>query len=231
MNRIYIPATQIADWQKLLAEPEKHWRAGFSAMAIAESWHHANGFPAAVSSVLKAAGEPLSSVTPLLIFPEHRVDLPPRGSRPSQNDVWVLARHDEGLASITVEGKVSEAFGPTVQEWQKSASEGKRERLDYLKGMLGLSRELPDALRYQLLHRTASAVIEAKRFRADTAVMLVQSFSGDDIGLQDYRAFAQLFGYDAPPDEVRRAATVDGITLYLGWVRDRSIQLTAAATT
>ncbi len=37
--------------------------------------------------------------------------------------------------------------------------------------------ELDPGVRYQLLHRTASVVIEAKRFHATTAVMIVHSFS------------------------------------------------------
>ncbi|MFA7012304.1 MAG: hypothetical protein WC202_05045, partial [Desulfobacterales bacterium] len=48
-------------------------------------------------------------------LPEHKVPLP-GGSRSSQNDIWVLARSKGQLISIAVEGKVSETFGPTVQE-------------------------------------------------------------------------------------------------------------------
>ena len=219
MNSVYVPANTLTDWQNLLAEPEKHWRQGFSAMAIAQAWQHANGFPAAVGSVFEACGEPFTSLVPLLIIPEHKVDLPPRG-RPSQNDVWVLARHRSGLASITVEGKVAESFGPTLAEWQKSDSDGKRERLQFLTQTLGISGELPGDLRYQLFHRTASAVIEAKRFRADTAVMLVHSFNADNLGLQDFQAFVRLFGAKGSLNRIMLLNTVDGVTLYAGWVRD-----------
>jgi hypothetical protein len=80
-----------------------------------------------------------------------------------KNHIWVLARSEGKLISIAVEGKVSEAFGPTVQEWQIESSPGKASRLAYLLGLLGLP-SVPDTTRYQLLHRTASAIIEAQRF-------------------------------------------------------------------
>src|SRR5690348_15457505 len=100
----------MSDWRGLLADPVKQWKEGYSAMLIAESWQKANGFPPPIVSVLAAAGEPINSLVPLIILPEHQVSLP-GGSAASQNDVWVLARHSNGLASITVEGKVSESFG------------------------------------------------------------------------------------------------------------------------
>jgi uncharacterized protein DUF6946 len=219
MNPVYIPASELGDWRKLLADPEKHWRENYSAMAIATAWHHASGFPKSVAKMFEAAGQPFRSMEPLIIIPEHQVDLP-GGRRPSQNDVWVLARHSAGLASIAVEGKVSESFGETLTDWTKNASEGKRERLEFLKLTLGLSRDLPETIRYQLLHRMASAIIEAKRFRADTAIMLVHSFSPDNVGLADFQAFAELFGATCNAGEVVRLSAGTSPAVWAGWARD-----------
>jgi hypothetical protein len=218
MNPVYVPATGIDDWQKLLAQPDKHWREGYSAMCIAKAWQHASGFPAPIAAVLKTACEPLASLQPLLIIPEHKVPLP-GGQRESQNDVWVLARHSNGLASITVEGKVSESLGSTLDEWRKSPSDGKRERLDFLARTLRLVGELPGEIRYQLLHRAASAIIEAKRFRADMALMIIESFSADDVGLADFQAFTQLFGVKSEPDCIVQLGRPDAVNFYAGWVR------------
>jgi hypothetical protein len=102
----------------------------------------------------------------------------------------------------------------------KNASEGKRERLEFLKLTLGLSGDLPETIRYQLLHRMASASIEAKRFRADTAIMLVHSFSPDNIGLADFQAFAALFEATCNTGEVVRLRAGTSPTLWAGWVRD-----------
>lgn len=230
MNSVYVPATGIDDWRRLLAQPDKHWREGYSAMCIAKAWQDAAGFPAPIAAVLEAAGDPLASLEPLLIIPEHKVPLP-GGRRESQNDVWVLARHSGGLASITIEGKVSESLGTTLDEWRKGESDGKRERLAFLTHTLGLAGELPSTLRYQLLHRIASAVIEAERFRANIALMMIESFSTEDVGLTDFQAFTQLFGVHSEPDRIVRLSQVKGITLYAGWVRHPMETVGSSATT
>lgn len=218
MNPVYIPATGFEEWRELLAQPKKHWAPGHSAMAIAEAWQQADGFPAPIATILESAGEPFSSLTPLLIFPEHKVPLP-GGQRDSQNDVWVLASHERGLASITVEGKVSESFGDTLETWRKDASPGKRQRLAFLLRTLGLSAEPHGNIRYQLLHRAASALIEAERFHADTALIVVHSFSRKDVGFGDFRAFTRLFGVPSYQDEIVRLPRPSGIPLHAMWVR------------
>src|SRR3546814_407772 len=107
MSKIYIPTSSAEHWAQFLAEPVKHWRQGFSARTLAYSWQEANGFPAEVAAVL---ADQFPSLELLLALPEHQVPLP-GGSRPSQNDVWALARSQDQLISIAVEGKVSESFG------------------------------------------------------------------------------------------------------------------------
>ncbi|MFZ1538135.1 MAG: hypothetical protein WAT23_12220 [Chromatiaceae bacterium] len=84
--------------------------------------------------------------------------------------------------------------------------------------MLGLS-SIPDTTRYQLLHRTASATIEAERFNAAQAVMLVHSFSPSSEGFQDYAAFVSLLGGSAAEDEMIPVGSRSGISLHLAWVR------------
>ena len=170
MSKIYIPAVSADQWAQFLADPVKHWRKGYSARTLAYSWQEANGFPIEVQRFLATQ---FPDIELLLAFPEHQVPLL-GGSRPSQNDIWVLARSAGNLISIAVEGKVSETFGPTVQEWRAEASSGKSERLNFLCGQLGIQSDVPDTLRYQLLHRTVSALIEATRFGAAHAVMLQQ---------------------------------------------------------
>jgi hypothetical protein len=98
----------------------------------------------------------------LLAIPEWEVGLP-GGTRKSQNDVFALLRCAGQIISLTVEGKVNEPFGPTIGDWSSPSKPGKTKRLDFLKELLGLPELLTDDLRYQLLHRTASAVIEAER--------------------------------------------------------------------
>lgn len=214
MTRIYVPASSADQWAQFLADPVKHWRQGYSARALAYSWQEAAGFPAEVASVLASQ---FAAVELLLALPEHKVPLP-GGSRSSQNDIWVLARSEGKLISIAVEGKVSEPFGPTVQEWETESSSGKSERLMYLLALLGLS-SIPDTTRYQLLHRTASAIIEAQRFNAAHAVMLVHSFSQSGEWFQDYAAFVSLMGGNATENSMVPVGSRSGVSLHLAWVR------------
>ncbi len=138
----------------------------------------------------------LVGLEPLLAVPEFKVPLP-GGDRASQNGIFVLARSASGPVSIMVEGKVNESFGPTVEEWRAEDSCGKKTKLAFLLRKLGLPRQIDGAVCYQLLHRTASAVIEGERYRAAAAMLLVHSFSAKQAGWSDYRKFLTLFGVEA----------------------------------
>src|SRR6266850_3014165 len=178
MARILTFTSGPEDWQALLADPTKHWKTGCSARTLAYCWEEAaEGFPPEVSKALQQTDEAsLRELTPILAIPEFKVPLP-GGVRPSQNDLFVLARGAKGPVSIMVEGKVSESFGPTLGEWRNEASQGKKQRLQFLLRTLGLMEVPTASIRYQLLHRAASAVITGEQFRAAAAVMLVHSFS------------------------------------------------------
>jgi hypothetical protein len=173
----------------------------------------------------------------LLGIPEHRVPLP-GGRRASQTDLFVLARANDGLAAIAVEGKVAEPFGPLVREWiaptpssiegepDIAPSEGKRERLTFLCSGLGLAADDIADARYQLVHRSVSALIEARRFAARYAVMLVHSFSERDDSFADYERFAAMLGADAARDELFAARVPGNVPLYLGWASGDRTYLT-----
>lgn len=164
----------------------------------------ADGFSPEVATVFAAAADPLfADATPVLAIPEYKVALP-GGRRSSQNDLFVLARAASKPISIIVEGKVDEPFGPTLGEWRSKASSGKVERLRFVLDTLGLRVAPPDATRCQLLHRTASALIEAERFAASAAILLVHSFSQKRTGWPDYAAFLALFGQNAAITSLQR---------------------------
>jgi uncharacterized protein DUF6946 len=218
MDKIFIPARSPEAWKPLLAEPDKQWKKGYSARALASCWQDATGFPESVKRVFAESGiVAFEDLEMLLGIPEHQVPLP-GGARPTQTDLWVLARSRSGLISIAVEGKVSEPFGPMVGEWLKDASPGKIERLAFLQKLLQLPDPVPEDVRYQLLHRTASAVLEAKRFLAGHAVMLVHSFSQTHEWFEDYARFARLFGVDAQLNRVHRSGRMMGVDLFFAWV-------------
>lgn len=113
---------------------------------------------------------------------------------------------------------MKEEFGPPVGKKREDSSPGVKERLDYLCDLLGITGHDLDNIRYQLLHRTASALIEADRFCAKQALMLVHSFSQTHKWFYDYAAFAALFDQDVTPNSPVFAGKRSGKHLYLGWV-------------
>ena len=221
MSKIFISTSTAEDWRSLLGDPVRHWRTGYSAKTLANCWQEADGFPKCVKRVFRKSGiELFQDLKLLLAFPEYKVSLPPRGGRPSQNDIFVLAKGNEQLVSIMVEGKVAEPFDKTIAEWKLKDGVGKPERLQFLCNKLQLDKDQIDHIRYQLLHRTASAIIEAEKFKAENALMLVHSFSQSDEWFEDYEQFLDLFGpKDIRPDSIVYAKNIAGIDLYFGWVR------------
>lgn len=206
------------DWKQFLADPEKHWKKGYSARTLAHCWEASDGFPREIAEALGRSRDPLlAGLMPLLAMPEFRVALP-GGRRASQNDIFVIARSSAGPVAIVVEGKVDESFGPTLGEWRKDMSEGKKERLAFLLETLGLREPIDGAIRYQLLHRAASAILAGEQFRAVAAILLVHSFTRKGSGWEDYEAFAGLFGTPAESGEVQQLATESGIPLFGAWV-------------
>ena len=219
MTKILIPASGPEDWKRFLADPEKQWKKGYSAKSLAYCWHEANGMPIEVKATLSQIPT-LVGLKPIFIIPEHKVPLPGGGAA-SQNDIWVLGETDTGLVSITVEGKVSEPFGQTVGEWFRNPSPGKKKRLKYLCNELGLKYPAPEHIRYQLLHRAVSAIIEARRFKTTEAAMVVHSFSATNEWFDDYQAFIDLFGLSAGGNEATTVKIPCGMTLHFAWVHGR----------
>ena len=86
---------------------------------------------------------------------------------------------------------------------------------------LGLDPSQSESLRYQLLHRTVSALLEARRYGAREALMLVHSFDAENSSLDAYQAFAAALGLtNAAPNAITSSTVRGGITLRLGWVKE-----------
>jgi len=205
----YPPSAGIDDWRKL-HKPE-HWREGYSAFELANSWENAKpNLPPKIAALFYGPVDLLAAI------PEHKTPLP-GGRRASQTDVLAFVRLKSWVCAAAVEGKRDESFGELVGDWLTDASAGKQKRLKYITGKLGLSHPPPDHIRYQLLHRAAAAVIEAERFNADCAAMIVQSFSPEHAWFEDFEEFLGLFGIDSVKRDRRYKTEKPGITLYFGW--------------
>lgn len=216
-GRCYIPSDGPDAWQTFLADPSKQWKTGYSAKTLAHSWEADDRLPDEIVSLIRTIPRYKREEPELLMaMPEWKVPLP-GGRRPSQNDVLALIGVGDDLMVAAVEGKVSESFGDTIESWFAEPSEGRRVRLQYLCGLLGMVFPPDGNLRYQLFHRAASAVIESRRFRARTPAMIVHSFSPNVAGLEDYKAFVETLGGSPDSDEMSEVNVSDGGTLLLGW--------------
>lgn len=220
MSRIFVPSASAEDWRPLLAAPERHWRTGFSAKALAHCWQAAQGFPVEIAQVLAASGVgALQRAELLFAFPEYKVALPGGGAA-SQTDLFAVGKAADGqLLAMAVEGKVGESFDRTVARWLLDASIGKQRRLAFIQQCLGLPSASIGHIRYQLLHRTAAAVLEAERLNAGHAILLVHSFSQSDRWFDDFEAFTALFGQQIQPNQLVLLRQSPRLAIYAAWVR------------
>lgn len=211
--QVCVPTHNADDWKRFLAR-ESHWKAGYSAMALAQCWeaYKSRGCPPEVARLI-------SPVSVFLAIPEFKVYLPPVDGRPSHTDLLALGWESDGLVAISVEGKVKETFGPTLDERRADQSPGLEKRIAHICELLTLPLNIPGTIRYQLLHRTAAAIHAAAQFHAYRAVMLVHSFSQSDMWFEDFRAFGRLLGCDLQRDRLSAAGTFQGVELSLGWCR------------
>jgi Domain of unknown function (DUF6946) len=219
--RLHVPLTAPEDVVRHLGKQEKDWKEGRSAHALASVWFRANAFPPRIDAALKSHPD-FQSAELVDAFFERQVDLGSEG-RPSQTDLLaIIGLGKRRLAAVAVEAKAGESFDKLVHQWH-DGSDGKEARLNGLRKILGLSREAAMPLRCQLLHRTASAILEARRYRTDIAVLLVHSFSDDEKGFADFSAFLQALGFETPAPGVLAGPIVrDGVALYAGWIQDKA---------
>ena len=225
------PLRALSDWQAL--HPALHWRAGRSAVRLAETWSEAEGFPAEVQAALNNAAR-LGGLRFLRAVAEHETPMPGQG-KASVTDLMVWAEDELGNPVILgVEAKVDEGFGPRVHDWLqagqgKGSAENRARRLRRI--CVGLELNDQDqavgGLPYQLLHRTYAAVLTAVEERARRAVLVVHSFAG---GIDTPRSgwgelvdFARALGVDGElvPGIPRPAGVRDGVELWLVWVSAR----------
>lgn len=213
MSRILVPSTGAENWRAFLAKPDLHWAVGYSARTLAHAWEAASGLPPEIAAILNPV---FGTVEPLVTMPEHKTPLP-GGSRESQSDVFTLLRHVGGTIACTIEGKVNEPFGPTVARQMANASPGRTERLNYLCELLGIG-DCPTDVHYQLLHRTASSLVEAERFSANDAAMIVHSFSPERRWFDAFTHFCEVLGGGTVEvGEPKVVIVPDGKRLVLGW--------------
>jgi len=222
------------EWSKLTPN---HINQKRSSYLMGKSWLEAGeAFPTSVAAALQKST--IDSTELLLRFAvAERLTVLDTLRAPSRTDMMVYCclRKTE-KAVFAVEGKATEPFDDEILRWIRDAprtcrdplslpiKRGRKARLDFLNRLLGLNVGTDSALHYQLLHRTACALLEAKSICASTAFMLVQSFCKCPENWDAYVAFAKEMGFgqieeDSFTEAKQRPAFPD-IDLRLGWIYD-----------
>jgi hypothetical protein len=155
-------------------------------------------------------------------FFERKTELGTAGF-PSQSDLMVLMSTPKGRAVVCVEGKVKESFGPYVDEWLKEAkTDNRSRRLEKLCSTLAVDGAVCGRQRYQLFHRSAAAIYEAKRFGYPIAMMLVHSFSTAKAWFEEFSAFTRVIGLPVDRPGIAAGPKIcDGVEFWIGWVSDQ----------
>lgn len=217
-----VPTLGPSDWRRLLADPSRHWRAKRSAYELAVAWEAARlsdrGLPPDAAALLDSC-DAFRDAKLLLGIPEHQVDLA-GGGHASQTDLWALLSCQGGAISMSVEAKAGEPFDDIVSTWLSKASprSGKPRRLDQLCDVLSVSKEQVLGCRYQLLHRAAVALLEARRFHARHAILLVHSFAKDETAYGDFRAFCRVLDVEVDEGTLVRVGLRHEVEFWAGWL-------------
>lgn len=215
----YAPSTGRDDWRKVITKG--HWQDDHSAKQTATAWESANpNLPPEIANLFYGDVELLAAT------PEHKTRLP-GGHAPGKTDVFAFVRINDRVCAVAVEGKKNEVFDKTIGKWLEGASAGKLTRLKSISETLGLPYPPADHIRYQLLQRSAIAVSDARRFDADCAAMVVQSFSSQQKWLTDYEEFLGLFGIRTVTADKLYKTERPGMTLYLGWASAVPVKVTS----
>lgn len=230
MNRLHTATRGICSWREMLAKPDTQWERRYSAMETAVAWESAAaadrdnraGLPEPMAALLGTClyKQPVL----LLAIAEHKVPLVGRGGD-SQCDVWALVGTAAGTVSLSVEAKAQEPFGKLNQsllDWL-SGEKSDESRRNRQARWACVQSHLPVAVddgysvvAYQLLHRAAAAVIEARRFGLKHAAFVVQAFGSPAASFEEYAKLCRAMGLQANRGRME-VATVEDVTLGVGW--------------
>ena len=196
------------------ASGDAQWKDLRSAKELARAWF--SGLEPEVPKECRELFETSAATRGLrikTIFAERQAPLDGRG-RGRQHDLLAHGMVDDRRIVVAVEGKADESFGPAIGEYLAEVSaknEARRRENRQLSAVPERINELSvrvfgrpvdaliSTLRYQLLHATAGALIEAQR--ANVAVLVVQEFVSDGCDLarlnancEDLAKFCETLG-------------------------------------
>jgi hypothetical protein len=170
----------VKDWFRC-APPKRQWRDSRSAKELAKAWcgDGAASTPAGFLALLRS-----HELTRELVLergiPEYVTQLDDIPGEGRNNDMVLIAMAGDRRVIVTVEAKADESFGPQVRTYVEAKRETKSrvpKRVDgLLKALFDVVRDGHYDLRYQLVHACAATLIEARRWEAKLAILVIQEF-------------------------------------------------------
>ncbi len=226
MSRLCVETRGVGNWRDRLASPDSQWRRFYSAFETAVSWEHASSSSTGLPEpIVELCRETIySEPTLVLAIAEHKVPLP-GGRADSQCDVWALLNTKSGGVSLSVEAKANEPFGQNneplakwlIAEDSKRSHKNRQVRWDHIKEHLPSSgTDGYSQVAYQLLHRCAAAVIEARRIRLPNAAFIVQAFKSPPESFEAFTRMCQAMGIKAERGRMQ-FTVVEDVRLGIGW--------------
>ena len=223
MKRIFVPSKGVGDW-KPFSEGAGKTASPDATAALAACWEAADGaLPKDVRYLLDASLVlAFTDVRPIVMLPGYGSELPGSGT-PVRTDLLVPAHGKAGLFVISIGGANDDGLGDFVSDGLHRDAPEEIRRIDAMQAELELSLPLNACPMISIKHRclslAAGAVLAAKEFGVDTALMLIHSFSDRSAGFEDFRRFASLFGVSVAPDTIARIPRICPPDLYIGWCR------------
>ncbi|MBF0190046.1 MAG: hypothetical protein HQL99_02730 [Magnetococcales bacterium] len=199
-------------------------RIARTKQALLKKWTNSIGFPTCIKNVIEKSV--LNNYQYHSAVVKYKIGLGSEGTQP-EVDLLVLANKKnstkESIVIVVVldDGKDMEI----VQDWlsKQNDNQNNESRTDRLEKLYeSLDQKIVDkndqSIRYLLLHRTASALIEAERFEASSAVVLIHSFSQSNKHFEDFNTFLDPFNKQT--NNVVYVGKRKDIDLYLAWVTE-----------
>lgn len=234
----------IEDWIDVVTT--RHYKPGHSAWECSRCWSTIKSdFPQNIRSLFENASVlALRNLKIEQVYAEYPVFLPDSYRSPSKCDLMIFA---EGPGNrkvvLALEAKCDEPFAQPVNIWIRTADKPvprsqrplfkqpsvpvlrKLRRLQLLNEILDIDILDDSTLRYQLLHRTASAILTARQTFAEAAVVIIQAFSESERNFSDFESFCAILGFSRiAKDSVigpYYTSILPNVPLFLLYVQDR----------
>ena len=205
---------RIEDWIEVVTK--RHYREGHSAYEVAQKWRFVRSrLPEPILSLFQESQcSELHNLEIRQLYAEFPVWLDTH-STPSKNDLMIFCEGIENhKITIALEAKCDESFANPVSVWLRDTDKPthrrqrelfrsraepvprKLRRLAFLNEILSIKIGIDSPVRYQLLHRLASAILIARQTFAKATVMMVQAFSDSPRNFEDFRYFCSLLGLE-----------------------------------